>query len=72
MFQIAVDNINYCLEHAIEMINTQKLDVKSCKLLFTYDMKEINNLEDRLKLNIENKLQKKFPSKFAGMPTLLK
>lgn len=40
--------------------------------MYTYDIKELDSLIDKIKLNIEVKSHRKVPSKFAGMATLLK
>lgn len=40
--------------------------------MYTYDEQELDQLITRVGFSIENKLQKKVQSKFAGMPTLLK
>lgn len=62
----------YCLDHAIEHIENKPTQLKYCKLMYTYDIVELDNLIQRIKLNIEIKSQRKIPSKFAGMATLLK
>lgn len=61
----------YCLEHAVEYIAEQKIQSKNCRLLYTYDDQELFGMVGKLKSAIENKLQKKVPGKYAGMPTLL-
>lgn len=61
----------YCVEHALEYITQQKIQSKSCKLLYTYDDIELDGMLGKLKNAIENKSQKKMPNKYAGMPTLL-
>lgn len=66
------DNLVYCVGHAIEQIKSEKLDVKSCKLIFVYDDKELDELTVKISESIESKGQKKTQSKYAGMPTLLK
>lgn len=62
----------YCLDHAAEYITHQKIQSKHCKLLYTYDDIELEGMVGKLKSAIENKLQKRVPGKYAGMPTLLK
>lgn len=66
------EGVTYCLDHGIEMIEIKKSKASNCKFMFTYDDDELVKFPDRIRSGIENKLQKKVPSKFAGMPTLLK
>nr|CAH7740543.1 unnamed protein product [Callosobruchus chinensis] len=65
------DNVIYCLDHAIEMLEKEKSKVLNYKFMFTYDDGEIQALPEKIKSIIETKGQKKIPNKFAGMPTLL-
>lgn len=62
----------YCLEHAIQQLEKKPNQLKYYKLLFTHNLKELDGLIERIKSNIELKSQKKIPSRFAGMATLLK
>lgn len=39
--------------------------------MFTYNDEELDGLVDKVQLAITNKLQKKIPNKYSGMPTLL-
>ncbi|XP_018575563.1 uncharacterized protein LOC108914273 [Anoplophora glabripennis] len=66
------DAVTYCLDHALEAIENKTSQISNCKFMFTYDDKEIESLPTKIKMTIENKLQKKVPNKYAGMPTLLK
>lgn len=66
------DAVTYCLDHAVEAIENKTSQISNCKFMFTYSNEEIESLPNKIKLTIENKLQKKVPSKYAGMPTLLK
>lgn len=66
------EDLIYCLDHGIEHIKNGLLKSTNCKLLFTYDDEELGGLVDKLKTIIEGKQQKKVPSKFSGMPTMLK
>ncbi|RZB40653.1 JmjN and/or zf-C5HC2 domain containing protein [Asbolus verrucosus] len=61
----------YCLDHAAEYIEKKKIQTKHCKLTYTYDDQELEGLVDKIKSTIANKMQKKIPHKYAGMPTLL-
>lgn len=62
----------YCLDHAKDHIKNKPEMLKRCKLLFTYGMEDLNNLIEKMRLNIETKAYVKKPSKFAGRATLLK
>ncbi|XP_044269318.1 protein Jumonji-like [Tribolium madens] len=66
------EDLVYCLDHAAEQIEQKKIQNKNCTLNFTYDDEELDGLVDKIKTAISNKLQKKVPNKFTGLPTLLK
>lgn len=59
------------MDHAVEYVGQQKIQAKHCKLLYTYDDEELEEMVGKLKSAIESKLQKKVPGKFAGLPTML-
>lgn len=42
------------------------------KLKYLLDEKELESIPEKIASLIESKLQKKVPSKYAGMPTMLK
>ena len=65
------DDVVYCLDHAAEQIEKKKIQSKHCKLMYTYDDADLDGLVERIRAAITNKMQKKIPNKFAGMPTLL-
>lgn len=65
------EDIIYCLEHAAEELEKKKIQSKHCKLTYTYDDQELNGLIEKINSAIASKLQKKVPSKYTGMPTLL-
>ncbi|KAI4471838.1 hypothetical protein MML48_1g12999 [Holotrichia oblita] len=56
-------DVIYCLEHVIEYIEQKKIDVKNCKLLFTYGCEELDLLLEKLRNTIEAKQQKKAVTK---------
>lgn len=60
------------MEHAADYINNKKIDVKNCKLMYTYSDEELDQVIEKIQNLIESKSQKKVQGKFAGMPTLLK
>lgn len=53
------EEVVYCLDHGVECIVEGKVQSKNCKMLFTYDDQELEELVDKLKVTLENKLQKK-------------
>ncbi|KRT81054.1 hypothetical protein AMK59_5178, partial [Oryctes borbonicus] len=57
------EDVVYCLEHVIEYIEQKKVDIKNCKLLFTYECEELDLLLEKLKTTIETKQQKKVVNK---------
>ncbi|KAI4471896.1 lysine-specific demethylase [Holotrichia oblita] len=63
------EDVIYCLEHVIEYIEQKKIDVKNCKLLFTYGCEELDLLLEKLRNTIEAKQQKKAVTK-AGPSTM--
>lgn len=53
------EDVVYCLDHGVECIKDGKAQSKHCKMLYTYDDQELEELIDKLKTALENKLQKK-------------
>ncbi|KAK7790558.1 hypothetical protein R5R35_013074 [Gryllus longicercus] len=49
----------YCLPHAIELLTKKRHHLKYCKLMYTYDQVELNELIQKLQDKIEAKSQKK-------------
>ncbi|KAG8224131.1 hypothetical protein J437_LFUL001825 [Ladona fulva] len=56
----------YCLQHAIELLTKKRNHVKYCKLLYTYDQNELNDMIQKLMEKIEAKTQKKSQSKHGA------
>lgn len=59
------EDLIYCLEHAIEYIESKKLEVENCTLTYMYNNEELINLIVKAKTAIETKLQKKLTGKVA-------
>ncbi|XP_071443739.1 uncharacterized protein Jarid2 [Hetaerina americana] len=57
----------YCLHHAIELLTKKKNHVKYCKLMYTYDQAELNDMIQKLLEKIETKTQKKSQSKHGAV-----
>ncbi|XP_024084239.1 uncharacterized protein LOC106674103 [Cimex lectularius] len=53
------DDCNYCLAHAIEILQKDKSSLKHCKLMYTYDEDQMEDFIEKLKVRIEQKYQKK-------------
>lgn len=63
------EDVIYCLEHVIEYIEQKKIDVKNCKLLFTYECEELDLLLEKLRNTIDIKQQKKAATKAGALAT---
>ncbi|XP_046391026.1 titin homolog [Ischnura elegans] len=57
----------YCLQHAVELLTKKKNHVKYCKLMYTYDQAELNDMIQKLLEKIETKTQKKSQSKHGAV-----
>ncbi|XP_021932109.1 uncharacterized protein LOC110835814 isoform X2 [Zootermopsis nevadensis] len=55
----------YCLPHAVELLTKKRHDLKYCKLLYTYDQAELNELIQKLQERIEAKSQRKSQGKHS-------
>ncbi|KAB0795904.1 hypothetical protein PPYR_09965 [Photinus pyralis] len=53
------DGAVYCLNHAIESIESKQIDAESCKLFFTYNESELVGLIEKVKNVIDVKMLKK-------------
>nr|XP_022914063.1 protein Jumonji isoform X1 [Onthophagus taurus]XP_022914072.1 protein Jumonji isoform X2 [Onthophagus taurus] len=61
------EDVVYCLEHAIESVEEKRMEIKNCKLMFTYSYEELEGLVDKINKAIEAKLQKKLLGKSISM-----
>ncbi|XP_030749286.1 protein Jumonji-like [Sitophilus oryzae] len=66
------DDLIYCLEDAVNLVAKNTKMVEKLKLKYTLDENELGQIPGKITALIETKLQKKVPSKYAGMPTMLK
>ncbi|XP_069701736.1 uncharacterized protein Jarid2 [Periplaneta americana] len=55
----------YCLPHAIELLTKKRHHLKYCKLMYTYDQAELNELIQKLQEKIETKSQRKSQGKHS-------
>ncbi|XP_075229999.1 jumonji, AT rich interactive domain 2 [Lycorma delicatula] len=53
----------YCLTHAINLLSSKPAHLKYCRLLYTYDMDELDEMIEKIKTRIEAKSQKKSQNK---------
>lgn len=45
----------YCLQHALKNINNGNIQAKQCKLIYAYNIDDVENLIKNLKERIQNK-----------------
>ncbi|XP_066155050.1 uncharacterized protein Jarid2 isoform X1 [Euwallacea fornicatus] len=67
------DELIYCLEHALQLPESDLKAAERFKLRYHLVDSELEGIPQRIKAAIEGKVQKKPPpGKYAGLPTLLK
>ncbi|KAF7271791.1 hypothetical protein GWI33_015375 [Rhynchophorus ferrugineus] len=66
------DDLIYCLSDAVIVVTENSKKIEKMKLKYLLDEKELEGIPAKIAALIETKLQKKVPSKYAGMPTMLK
>ncbi|XP_050300951.1 uncharacterized protein LOC126739349 [Anthonomus grandis grandis] len=66
------DDLIYCLEDALKLIESNTKTVKNFKLKYSLNEEELHDIPKKINYMIDAKIQKKVPGKFIGLPTLLK
>ncbi|XP_063239615.1 LOW QUALITY PROTEIN: uncharacterized protein LOC134540673 [Bacillus rossius redtenbacheri] len=56
----------YCLPHAVQLLSRESHHLKFCKLMYTYDQSELNELVRRLEERIEAKSQRRPMAKHSS------
>lgn len=63
LFQVfdVQEGLTYCLEHAVAVLETNKIQSAKCKLIVTYDDEDLLAVPAKMTALIDSKLQKKNP-----------
>lgn len=61
----------YCLDHGIECLVQRRIENTQCKILYTYDDRELEELLDKLKAALDAKQHKRPPAKCSVVPVLV-